>query len=247
MARGALRRGRWAMTTLAPRASMSAIMASEFEGLNGDQRREEEEPVDEQRKADRAPRGHRPRRPSCWRRTRNPWPRLGAAACMFRCLPDGPGARASTAGPTPMLSRLFQSISIAALNLIQIDLDVPAAMRATSLPHTQRHNADLLLKTVLTEAFAGHVVRPWTVRHQRGPVVTVLGYAALGAEELRTRLSMALPALHQAILAISGHELVVPTGSVRFSVRLCPTVHDYARTKRQCSSPPRARGFTARI
>ena len=44
---------------------------------------------------------------------------------------------------------------------VQVDIDVLAAARAVVLSHTARHDADMLLKTTLTEALGGAVVRPW--------------------------------------------------------------------------------------
>ena len=35
---------------------------------------------------------------------------------------------------------------------VQVDIDVLAAARAVALSHTARHDADMLLKTTLTEA-----------------------------------------------------------------------------------------------
>jgi CRISPR system Cascade subunit CasE len=110
---------------------------------------------------------------------------------------------------------------------IQIDVDVPAAARAVSLPHDAKHDPSYLLKTVLTEAFAGPAVRPWTVHRQDGPIVTVLGYSDLSKNELAERAALALPAVRAAITSIHGHLLpVMREGQrYRFSVRLCPTLH----------------------
>ena len=38
---------------------------------------------------------------------------------------------------------------------VQIDIDVLAAARAVTLSHSARHDADMLLKTALTEALGG--------------------------------------------------------------------------------------------
>jgi hypothetical protein len=116
---------------------------------------------------------------------------------------------------------------MAALQSIQIDVDVPASVRAVSLSHAARHDTDLLIKTFLTSAFAGPVIRPWMVYRQDGPVATVLGYSRLSAEELRLRLALAIPALTGAIRGIHGHSMpeFQPGVKLRFSVRLCPTIH----------------------
>jgi hypothetical protein len=114
-----------------------------------------------------------------------------------------------------------------ALQSIQIDVDVPASVRAVSLSHAARHDTDLLLKTFLTSAFAGPVIRPWMIYRQDGSVATVLGYSTLSADELRQRLALAIPALTGAIRGIHGHAMpeFQPGMKLRFSVRLCPTIH----------------------
>jgi hypothetical protein len=116
---------------------------------------------------------------------------------------------------------------MAALQSIQVDVDIPASVRAVSLSHAARHDTDLLLKTFLTSAFAGPVIRPWMVHRQDGPVATVLGYSTLSADDLRQRLALAIPALAGAIRGIHGHAMpeFQPGVVLRFSVRLCPTVH----------------------
>jgi hypothetical protein len=93
---------------------------------------------------------------------------------------------------------------MATLQSIQVDIDVPASVRAVSLSHAAQHDTDLLLKTFLTSAFAGPVIRPWTLHRQDGPVATVLGYSTLSADELRQRLALAMPALAGAIRGVHG-------------------------------------------
>jgi CRISPR system Cascade subunit CasE len=109
---------------------------------------------------------------------------------------------------------------------IQVDIDVLAAARAVALPHMAKHDIDMLIKTVLTEAFGGAVVRPWSLHRQGGEVATVLGYSAIPASDIETRQAMALPAIRSAIKAIYGHGLPVLTAGqkFRFSVRICPTI-----------------------
>jgi CRISPR-associated protein Cse3 family len=109
---------------------------------------------------------------------------------------------------------------------IQVDIDVLAAARVVTLPHTAKHDIDLLIKTVLTEAFGGAIVRPWSLHRQAGPVATVLGYSAVPVADIEMRQGMALPAIRSAIKAVYGHALPVLTAGqkFRFSVRLCPTI-----------------------
>jgi hypothetical protein len=116
---------------------------------------------------------------------------------------------------------------MATLQSIQVDIDVPASVRAVSLSHAARHDTDLLLKTILSSAFAGPVIRPWTVHRQDGPVATILGYSTLPADELRQRLALAIPALAGAIRGVHGHAVPAfqPGLVMRFLVRLCPTIH----------------------
>jgi hypothetical protein len=116
---------------------------------------------------------------------------------------------------------------VAALQSIQVDIDVPASVRAVSLSHAARHDNELLLKTVLTSAFAGPVIRPWTVHRLDGPVAMVLGYSILSADQLRQRLALAIPTLARAVRGIHGHAVpeFQPGVVMRFSVRLCPTIH----------------------
>jgi hypothetical protein len=109
---------------------------------------------------------------------------------------------------------------------IQVDIDVLAAARAVTLSHTAKHDIDMLIKTVLTEAFGGAVVRPWSLHRQSGEVATVLGYSAIPVSEIETRQAMALPAIRSAIKGVQGHALPVLTAGqqFRYSVRLCPTI-----------------------
>jgi CRISPR system Cascade subunit CasE len=109
---------------------------------------------------------------------------------------------------------------------VQIDIDVLVAARAVTLSHTARHDADMLLKTTLTEALGGAVVRPWSLHRQLGSVASVIGYSAIPIGEIETRLQTSLPSVRVAIKALHGHALPeLELGQkFRFSVRLCPTI-----------------------
>lgn len=109
---------------------------------------------------------------------------------------------------------------------VQVDIDVLAAARAITLSHTARHDVDMLLKTTLTEALGGAVVRPWTLHRQAGSVASVIGYSSIPASEVETRLLTSLPSVRAAIKAVHGHALPkLEVGQkFRFSVRLCPTI-----------------------
>ena len=82
----------------------------------------------------------------------------------------------------------------------EITINFPAAVRAVSLSHTALHDVDLTIKTALTEAFGGPAVRPWSVLRQNGPTVTIVGYSQLDADALRERLSLATPAIRNAVI-----------------------------------------------
>jgi hypothetical protein len=106
---------------------------------------------------------------------------------------------------------------------IQIDVDVVAAARAATLSHTAKHDLDMLLKTILTEAFGGAVVRPWVLHRHKGPLAIILGYSKMSAAGIEERLGVALPSCRTAIKGVYGHALPVLTAGqrFRFSVRLC--------------------------
>jgi 3-oxoacyl-[acyl-carrier-protein] synthase III len=87
---------------------------------------------------------------------------------------------------------------------IQVDVDVVAAARALPMAHAARHDIDMLIKSTLTEAFAGAVVRPWSLHRQSGPVATIIGYSAIPVADVDRRLSLALPAIRVAIPSCQG-------------------------------------------
>jgi hypothetical protein len=123
----------------------------------------------------------------------------------------------------------------------EITINFPATVRAVSLSHSAVHEVDLAIKTALTEAFSGPAVRPWSVLRQNGPDVTIVGYSALDANALRERLSLATPALQNAVSDIASAPVVVRAGQqVRFSVRLSPTVNVTHRGEKDAFlvSPP---------
>ena len=59
---------------------------------------------------------------------------------------------------------------------VQLEIDAIAAAQAVAhFPHTARHDADLVMKELLTAAFGVPAVRPWTIYRQEGRIATVLG------------------------------------------------------------------------
>jgi CRISPR associated protein len=124
---------------------------------------------------------------------------------------------------------------------VEITIGFPAAVRAVSLSHTAVHDIDLTIKTALTEAFGGPAVRPWSILRQNGPTVTIVGYSTLDADALRERLSLATPAIRNAVADIASAPVAVRAGQqARFSVRLSPTVHVTGRGEKDAFlvSPP---------
>lgn len=109
---------------------------------------------------------------------------------------------------------------------IQVDLDVMAAARAFPMAHAARHDIDMLIKSTLTEAFAGAVVRPWSLHRQSGPVATIVGYSVMSVTDVEKRLGLALPSIRAAVKGLYGNALpALASGETfRFSVRLCPTI-----------------------
>lgn len=112
--------------------------------------------------------------------------------------------------------------------LAQLAVAVPPAVAAVqgSLTHEGRRDESLLLKTVLTEALGGALVRPWRLLGVRDGTATILGYTAHDAEALRERLAFATPALQQAVSVVATAQLPPITAGqrLRFAVRLVPTV-----------------------
>jgi hypothetical protein len=109
---------------------------------------------------------------------------------------------------------------------VEIVIDFVAAVRAVALSHAAAHDVDLTIKTALTEAFGGPAVRPWSVLRQSGPTVTVVGYSQLDADALRERLSLATPALRNAVIGVASAPVTLRQGQfVRFSVRLTPVIN----------------------
>ena len=110
----------------------------------------------------------------------------------------------------------------------QLAVSLPFATAAVrgSLTHTGLRDGGLLLKTVLTEALGGAVIRPWRLMGIRDGTATILGYGPLDADALRDRLALATPALQQAVAVAATAPLPALRADqpLRFSVRLVPTV-----------------------
>jgi CRISPR system Cascade subunit CasE len=112
----------------------------------------------------------------------------------------------------------------------QLAISLPAALAAASgsLSHAGRRDLSLVLKTALTEALGGPLVRPWRLMGTRDQTATLLGYTdGQDATALRGRLAFATPAWQQAVQVVATAPLPNLTAGqrLRFSLRLVPTVN----------------------
>jgi CRISPR system Cascade subunit CasE len=117
---------------------------------------------------------------------------------------------------------------------IELRLDAINAARAVTLTHTELHDSDLLVKTVLTQALGGPLVRPWAALRRDGRTAVIAGYSAQDADALRQRLAFASPATQAAISDIFSAPMPeFHVGqSLRFTVRLMPTMNVTRRGER---------------
>jgi len=109
------------------------------------------------------------------------------------------------------------------MHQIQVTLD---AVAASALAH---RNADpgLIIKTALTEALAGPVVRPWRLHRQNGRELMILGYSDLDQVALRERHSLSEPRAQRAVRTILSSPMpaqIAAGTEVRYRIRLCPTI-----------------------
>jgi CRISPR system Cascade subunit CasE len=112
--------------------------------------------------------------------------------------------------------------------VIQLSVDMVRAMRHLQAFFSRDQAADdsLVIKTMLTEAFGGAVIRPWAIHVVRNSEVIVVGYSDMPASEANERLALALPTVQAAVGPAASAELpVLREGrSYRFAVRLVPTI-----------------------
>ena len=116
------------------------------------------------------------------------------------------------------------------MHLIQTAVDMPAAIRhcrAVGLPATSLRDENVVAKTVLTECFAGPVIRPWAVIAKHAVTMTIAGYSKLTGPDLAKRRALGLPSLQQAVAEPIG--CPVPEFEVgqrlAFRTRIVPTMH----------------------
>src|SRR3712207_3170355 len=107
------------------------------------------------------------------------------------------------------------------IHSIQLDIDITTAVRGLSLPHSALHDPDCLVKTLLTEALGGPILRPWAIHCQTGSVASIMGYSVTPVEAVRRRLGTSLPVIRAAVQGVYGHELpeVHKGDRFRFAVR----------------------------
>ena len=109
------------------------------------------------------------------------------------------------------------------MHQIQITIDAVAASAVAP------RNADpgLIIKTALTEALAGPVVRPWRLHQQNGRDLMILGYSDLDEAALRERHALSEPQAQRAVRSIISSPMpaqIAAGTAVRYRIRLCPTI-----------------------
>ena len=114
------------------------------------------------------------------------------------------------------------------MHLIQLPLDITRAVRhlAQFMAPRALDDDSLVIKTALTEALGGPVIRPWATHARRGPVLTIVGYGDQSADDVNARRALALPSLQAAVGEAISVKMpaLEPERLYRFSVRLVPTV-----------------------
>jgi CRISPR system Cascade subunit CasE len=112
--------------------------------------------------------------------------------------------------------------------LAQVPVDFVAAVRHLKvfLQPSALDDESLILKTILWEGFSGSALRPWAIHAKKGPIVTIVGYTQVDAEQLNKRRALALPSVQAAVgeaIAVSVPSLSA-TERFRFSICLVPTI-----------------------
>jgi CRISPR system Cascade subunit CasE len=115
-----------------------------------------------------------------------------------------------------------------AVFLAQVPVDFVAAVRHLKvfLQPSALDDESLILKTIMWEGFSGGALRPWAIHAQKGPMITIIGYAQADAEQLNKRRALALPSVQAAV----GEALAIrlPSFSAgeryRFSICMTPTI-----------------------
>ena len=120
---------------------------------------------------------------------------------------------------------------------LQTEVSITAASRHLRkfVSHSAVRDKDFLIKTALTEAFGGPVLRPWVVHAFKGGVATVVAYGTTAPDEANRRRSLSLPALQVAVGEVIGVPLpdLKQDEHLAFMVRLCPTIRVTPRDGRR--------------
>lgn len=114
------------------------------------------------------------------------------------------------------------------INIVQVNIDIVRAVRHLQAFFTRGQLADdsLVLKSMLTEAFGGPVIRPWAVHAIRDERVVIVGYASIPADEANERRALSLPSIQASVDVALGAALpdLKKGQSYRFALRLVPTI-----------------------
>jgi hypothetical protein len=110
---------------------------------------------------------------------------------------------------------------------LQIDLRRAQAHAASVLGwrHDVLGDDGLIVKTILTEAFGGPLLRPWRIERIHAGIATLLAYTETDPERLASLYSASLPSVQAAVTVVGAASVAIQTG-VRypFSIRLCPAI-----------------------
>ena len=116
------------------------------------------------------------------------------------------------------------------MHLVQLTVDMVAALdhaeKAEGLGRHLRRDTGLVIKTLLTGAFAGPILRPWRLHAVHGRAALVIGYADEDAEALRGRLALALPSAQTAVgeIVTAPMPALADMAELAFEVRFSPVV-----------------------
>ena len=116
---------------------------------------------------------------------------------------------------------------------IQTDINMTAAARhvAQFFPRRAISDPGYVIKTILTEAFGGPVLRPWALRAQRQQHAVIVAYSSKPIDEITSRLGLALPSVRTCVGEVFGYPVpaLAKEQRLRYTVRLCPTIRSTNR------------------
>jgi hypothetical protein len=129
--------------------------------------------------------------------------------------------------------RSSSSWSAAGVFQIQTDINMTAAARhvAQFFPRRAISDPGYVIKTILTEAFGGPVLRPWALRAQRQQHAVIVAYSSKPIDEITSRLGLALPSVRTCVGEVFGYPVpeLAKEQRLRYTVRLCPTIRSTNR------------------